>query len=83
MGEIIGLVVPLAFFATVVAIVWLVLNNRRVNRSGLAASPEEQQTMERMVNLLEKMEGRIVTLEKILETEDPRWREKVPPTEHL
>lgn len=83
MGEIIGLVVPLAFFATVVAIVWLVLNNRRVNRSGLAASPEEQQTMERMVNLLEKMEGRIITLEKILEAEDPRWREKVPPTEHL
>ena len=83
MGEIIGELVPLAFFATVVAIVWIVFNHRRVSRTGQAASPEDQQTMERMVNLLEKMEGRIITLEKILETEDPRWREKVPPTEHL
>ena len=70
-------------FITAIVIVWMVFHYRRQNRISQASSPEEQQTMERMVNLLEKMEGRIITLEKILEAEDPRWREKVPPTEHL
>lgn len=70
-------------FITAIAIVWMVFHYKRGRRSGTAISSEDQQTMERMVNLLEKMEGRIITLEKILEAEDPRWREKVPPTEHL
>jgi phage shock protein B len=70
-------------FITAIVIVWMVFHYRRQNRISQASLPEEQQTMERMVNLLEKMEGRIITLEKILEAEDPRWREKVPPTEHL
>lgn len=70
-------------FITAMVIVWLVFHYRRQNKVGAVHSPEEQQTMERMVALLEKMESRIVTLEKILDAEDPRWREKVPPTEHL
>jgi phage shock protein B len=70
-------------FITAIAIVWMIVHYKRQKRAETMSSPEEQQTMERMVNLLEKMEGRIVTLEKILDAEDPRWREKVPPTEHL
>ena len=70
-------------FITAIAIVWMVFHYKRSRRSQTGISGEDQQTMERMVNLLEKMEGRIITLEKILEAEDPRWREKVPPTEHL
>ena len=83
MGEIIGELVPLAFFATVVAIVWIVFSHRRRDRNIGLTTQGEQETMERMIGLLEKMEGRIATLEKILDAEDPRWREKVPPTEHL
>lgn len=75
--------VPLAPFLMVVAIVWIVFHYRRLNRTDKGVSGEEQQMMERMVGLLEKMEGRIATLEKILDAEDPRWREKVPPTQHL
>ena len=83
MGEIIGELVPLAFFATVVAIVWIVVHHRKRDRNIGLTTQGEQETMERMIALLEKMEGRIATLEKILDAEDPRWREKVPPTEHL
>lgn len=70
-------------FITAIAIVWMVMHYRRSRRMDTMTSGEEQQTIERMVGLLEKMEGRIATLEKILDAEDPRWREKVPPTEHL
>lgn len=70
-------------FITAIAIVWMVFHYRRHRRGEAMTSQEEQHTMERMIGLLEKMEGRIATLEKILEAEDPRWREKVPPTEHL
>jgi phage shock protein B len=70
-------------FITAIAIVWMVFHYRAKRRVETMSSPEDQQTMERMVALLEKMEGRIITLEKILDAEDPRWREKVSPTQHL
>ncbi len=70
-------------FITLIAIVWMVFHYRRYRHGEAVSSQEEQQTMERMIGLLEKMEGRIVTLEKILDAEDPRWRQKVPPSEHL
>jgi phage shock protein B len=78
-----GIAIAFMPFITAIVIVWLVFHYRRLNRISHMTSGEEQQTMERMVGLLEKMEGRIATLEKILDAEDPRWREKVPPTEHL
>ncbi|MGE4062712.1 MAG: envelope stress response membrane protein PspB [Rhodospirillaceae bacterium] len=70
-------------FITAIVIVWLVFHYRNQRKVQTMSSSEEQQTMERMIALLEKMESRIITLEKILDAEDPRWREKVPPTEHL
>jgi phage shock protein B len=70
-------------FIMVIAVVWIVFHYRRLNRTDRHLSGEDQAAMERMIGLLEKMEGRIATLEKILDAEDPRWREKVPPTEHL
>ena len=83
MGEIIGASVPIAFFATVVAIVWILAHGRKKDRNISLTTQGEQETMERMIALLEKMDGRIATLEKILDAEDPRWRDKIPPTEHL
>ncbi len=73
--------VPSILFLVIVAPLWLILHYRaqaRREKMGLAApsSPEEQELMTRMVALLEKMEGRIGTLEKILDAEHPRWRER-------
>jgi phage shock protein B len=70
-------------FVTAIVIVWLVFHYRRLNRTESHLSGDDQAAMERMIGLLEKMEARIITLEKILDAEDPRWREKVPPAEHL
>lgn len=73
--------VPAILFIVIVAPLWLILHYRaeaRREKMGLApsSSPEEQELMTRMVTLLEKMEGRINTLEKILDDEHPRWRER-------
>lgn len=73
--------VPFIVFMVIVAPLWLILHYRamaRREKMGLAepASPQEQELMTRMVALLEKMEGRIDTLEKILDAEHPRWRER-------
>ncbi|MBX7199446.1 MAG: envelope stress response membrane protein PspB [Rhodospirillaceae bacterium] len=73
--------VPSILFLVIVVPLWLILNyltQARRERMGLRepSSPEEQELMTRMVTLLEKMEGRIGTLEKILDAENPRWRER-------
>lgn len=70
-------------FVMVIAIVWIIFHYRRGHRMDRLSSREEQETIDRMMGLLERMEGRVATLERILEAEDPRWREKVPPTDHL
>jgi phage shock protein B len=39
-------------------------------------SGEDQEMLNRMMGLLEKMEGRVGSLERILDVDDPRWRER-------
>lgn len=80
-GMIAILLSPFIVFCIFVAPVWIVFHyltglrrNRNVPPSPI--SPEDQEMTARMVGLLEKMEARIATLEKILDVEDPRWREK-------
>jgi phage shock protein B len=70
-------------FVMIIAVVWIIFHYRHAKQANQAVSQDDQIAMERMIGLLEKMEGRIATLEKILDAEDPRWRAKVPPTEHL
>jgi phage shock protein B len=73
--------VPIILFLVIVCPLWLVLHYRAQARRetlGLSApvSQHDQELMARMVALLEKMEGRIGSLEKILDAEHPRWRER-------
>jgi phage shock protein B len=73
--------VLLLTFFTVVVPIWVVAHytasaRRERNKLPMPPSPEDQEMTTRMVGLLEKMEARIATLEKILDVEDPRWREK-------
>ncbi len=75
------LIAPFLVFLVIVAPVWIImhylaLSRRERNAKDTLAAPEDRETAARMVGLLEKMEGRIATLEKILDAEDPRWREK-------
>lgn len=76
------LIAPLIIFLVFVCPLWMILRHRaeaRRERSGatMPASADDQELMTRMVILLEKMESRIGSLEKILDADHPRWRERL------
>jgi phage shock protein B len=62
-------------FAFVLAIIWLkhYRNNRKAEISILAE--DEKAALEDLVRIATKLEERVVTLEKILDSEQPKWRD--------
>ncbi len=71
------LVTPLIIFLVIVAPIWLIMHYRHKEKTAHNTVPgSDPELAERMLTLIEKMEGRIDTLEKILDADDPRWREK-------
>lgn len=72
-----ALVVPMIVFMVIVAPIWLMLHYRSKNASARSLSSEEQATLAQLVRVAEKMDARLSALEQILETEDPKWKEKV------
>jgi len=73
---VIAFMVPMILFLVIVAPIWLVLHYRSRNMSARTLGAEEQQTLDQLARVAEKMEARMAALERILETEDPRWKEK-------
>jgi phage shock protein B len=76
-----ALAIPTILFLVIVCPLWMILHHlaeARRERTGrnAPASAEDQELMSRMVALLEKMEGRIGALEKILDADHPRWRDR-------
>jgi phage shock protein B len=69
--------VPMIVFLVIVAPIWLILHYRSKNASARALSSEEEATLEQLVRIAEKMDARLGALEQILDTEDPKWKEKV------
>jgi phage shock protein B len=72
----------------VVVIVWLNLAHERRklgigrgkhgHRIGAAVMTEQDQTaLEGIVRVAERMERRLEALEKILEADDPKWKERI------
>lgn len=72
----IALMVPMILFLVIVAPIWLILHYRSKNVAARTLGDEEQQTLDQLARVAEKMESRMAALEKILETEDPKWKEK-------
>ncbi|GAA03796.1 MULTISPECIES: envelope stress response membrane protein PspB [Photobacterium] len=68
--------VPLVVFMIVVAPLWLILHYRSKRQAGEGLSGEDQKKLETLVARAEDMQERIVTLERILDAEVPRWRQK-------
>lgn len=64
-------------FLTVVAPVWLTLHYRAKRREGSALSEKEARDLGELARLAETLEGRVQTLERILDSEAPGWRAKV------
>jgi phage shock protein B len=62
-------------FMVFVAPLWIIFHYRAQRRQATEVSPEEQATTETLTRVAERLEERVATLEKILDVEQPRWRQ--------
>lgn len=69
--------VPTILFLTVVAPMWITMHYRSVNRSSRSLSGEDRESIEHMLETVDKLTDRIGTLESILEDDHPQWRKQV------
>ena len=74
--------VPTILFLTVVAPIWLTMHYRSVNRSSRGLKTEDRETVEQMLETVDKLTDRIHTLESILDAEHPDWRQQQARREH-
>jgi len=78
MEEIVALIIaPIIVFMVIVAPIWLILHYRSKKQLSQGLSEQEIQTLNDLAKQAEKMADRIQTLESLLDTEAPDWRNKV------
>ncbi|GEA11758.1 envelope stress response membrane protein PspB [Alteromonas sp. KUL49] len=70
------LVMPLVIFMIFVAPIWLILHYRSKKQVNQGLSEEEQASLQVLAEKAEKMSDRIQTLEAILDSEAPEWRNR-------
>ena len=66
--------VPMILLLTVVVPIWITLHYRSLNNSSRALSDEDRETLEEMLETVDRMTDRIVNLEAILDADRPNWR---------
>ena len=69
--------VPTILFLTVVAPIWITMHYRSVNRSSRSLNREDRESIEHMLETVDKLGDRIATLESILDDDHPGWRAQV------
>ncbi|MGX9415944.1 envelope stress response membrane protein PspB [Vibrio sp. RC27] len=67
---------PLIVFMVFVAPLWLVLHYRSKRKATNGISDEELQTLNTLSQKADRLSSRVDTLEKILDSETPGWRNK-------
>jgi phage shock protein B len=75
-GMIAMLVMPLVIFMIFVAPIWLILHYRSKKQVNQGLSAEEHASLQALAGQAEKMSERIETLEAILDSEAPEWRNR-------
>ncbi|NDV91841.1 envelope stress response membrane protein PspB [Alteromonas sp. 345S023] len=75
-GIIAMLVMPLVIFMIFVAPIWLILHYRSKKQVNQGLTVEERASLEALAGQAEKMTERIQTLEAILDSEAPQWRNR-------
>jgi phage shock protein B len=74
---ILALMIPIvAIFSALVIRPWMRLHYESLQRGKLAMTVDEQEALTDLRIAAERMEARLVTLERILDTEAPGWRER-------
>ena len=68
--------VPMIVFLTIVVPIWITLHYRSLNNSSRSLSDEDRESLEEMLETVDRMTDRIVNLEAILDADRPNWRNK-------
>lgn len=73
MGDFTGI---FAIFCVFVAPLWLIMHYTSVRRRGQGLTREDEQMLSDLWQLANKMESRVKSLETILDSHAPGWRDK-------
>ena len=68
--------VPTILFMVIVAPMWITMHYRSVSRSSRGLSEEDRESVEQMLETVDKLSDRIGTLESILDADHPDWRQR-------
>ena len=68
--------VPTILFMVVVAPIWISLHYRSVSRSSRSLTDEDRESVEHMLETVDRLTDRIGTLESILDADHPDWRQQ-------
>jgi phage shock protein B len=69
--------VPTILFLVIVAPMWITMHYRSVNRSSRSLNREDKESIEHLLETVDKLTERIGTLESILDADHPQWRQQV------
>ncbi len=69
--------VPAILFMLVVAPLWITMHYRSLNRSSRSLRQEDRETVEHMLETVDRLTDRIGALEAILDVDHPDWRKQV------
>lgn len=75
--------VPTILFVVIVAPIWITMHYRSVNRSTRSLNQEDRESIEHMLETVDKLTDRIGALESILDADHPDWRKQVERGERL
>jgi phage shock protein B len=71
------LFVPTILFLVIVAPLWITMHYRSVNRSSRSLNQEDRESIEHMLETVDKLTDRIGALEAILDADHSQWRQQV------
>ena len=69
--------VPTILFVVIVAPMWITMHYRSVNRSSRSLTREDRESLEHMLETVDKLTERIGSLEAILDADHADWRQQV------
>ena len=69
--------VPTILFLVIVAPMWITMHYRSVNRSSRSLTCEDRESVEHMLETVDKLGERIGALEAILDADHRDWRQQV------
>lgn len=74
--------VPTILFIVIVLPIWISMHYSSLKRSSRSLSKEDRETVDHMLETVDKLTDRIYTLETLLDSDFPDWRQNQERREH-